>query len=106
VDVVFSTNYSYQSQQWSDFATCTTVYCPTGGENPYLRLHAYGLWNGSIAVGDREGRITVTGLVKNILDKSYSTFNQTGGPGGSILYFIPRDADRYYGIQLHMKFGQ
>lgn len=104
-DVRLSSNYSYQSEQYADFATCSTSYCPNGGENPYLRLHGYGQWNASLAFSDRDDRITLTALVKNITNSSYASFAQTGGPGGSILYFVPRDADRYYGLQLHFKVG-
>jgi iron complex outermembrane receptor protein len=103
--VTLATNYSYQSQQYADFATCTTAYCPNGGENPYLRLHGYGMWNASLAFSDPDHRVTVSALVKNITDTSYASFAQTGGPGGSILYYIPRDANRYYGLARHVIFG-
>ncbi len=103
--VTLATNYSYQSQQYADFATCTTAYCPNGGENPYLRLHGYGMWSASLAFSDPDHRVTVSALVKNITDTSYASFAQTGGPGGSILYYIPRDANRYYGLELHVNFG-
>jgi len=105
-DLVGQTNYSYTGNQYTDFATCTTVYCPKGGDNPYLNLHGYGLWNASLAASDRDQRLTVTAIVKNILDKSYASFSQVGGPGGSIQYFIPRDANRYWGLELNYRFGK
>jgi iron complex outermembrane receptor protein len=104
-DVIGSTDFDYTSVQYTDFATCATSYCPHGGDNPYLRLHGFGLWNASLGATDRDEHLAVTFLVKNILNRSYSDFNQVGGPGGSIQYFIPRDASRYWGIQLHYKFG-
>ncbi|NNM60593.1 MAG: TonB-dependent receptor [Steroidobacteraceae bacterium] len=104
-DVTLASNYSYQSVQYADFATCTASYCPNGGENPYLRLHGYGMWNASLAFSDHDHRMSVTALVKNIGNTSYASFAQTGGPGGSIQYFIPRDASRYYGIEFNVKVG-
>jgi len=105
-DLVGQTNYSYTGNQYTDFATCTTAYCPHGGDNPYLNLHGYGLWNASLGASDRDQRLTVTAIVKNILNKSYASFSQVGGPGGSIQYFIPRDADRYWGLELNYRFGK
>jgi len=105
-DLVGQTNYSYTGNQYTDFATCTTAYCPHGGDNPYLNLHGYGLWNASLGAGDRDDRLTVTAIVKNILNKSYASFSQVGGPGGSVQYFIPRDADRYWGLELKYRFGK
>ncbi len=104
-DLTLASDYSYQSVQYADFATCTTSYCPNGGENPYLRLHGYGMWNASLAFSDHDHRMTLTAIVKNISNTSYASFAQTGGPGGSIQYFVPRDANRYYGIEFHAKFG-
>lgn len=104
-DLVGHTDYDYTAHQYTDFATCTTVYCPTGGDNPYLNLHGYGLWNASLGASDHAQRLTVTAIVKNILNKSYASFSQVGGPGGSIQYFIPRDANRYWGLELNYKFG-
>ena len=109
-DVLLHTDYDYTSPLYTDFATCSQTYCPNGGENPYLKLHGYGLWNGSIGASDRQQRLTVTALVKNILNDHYATHSAIGGPGGSlgntILYFIPRDADRYWGLQLDYKFNE
>ncbi|MFM2099761.1 MAG: hypothetical protein RLZZ366_1300, partial [Pseudomonadota bacterium] len=35
----------------------------------------------------------------------YASTIGTGGPGGTILYQIPRDADRYFGITARYNFG-
>ena len=63
------------------------------------------MWNASLAFSDHDHRMTLTAIVKNISNTSYASFAQTGGPGGSIQYFVPRDANRYYGIEFHAKFG-
>jgi len=105
-DVIAHTNYDHTSDWYTDFAVCTTVYCPNGGPNPYLRLQGFGLWNASIGASDRAQRLTLTLLVKNILDERYASHSAVGGPGGSIQYFIPRDADRYWGMQLDYKMSE
>ena len=38
-------------------------------------------WNASLSASDRDQRMTVTLLVKNIRDKSYTSFSQVGGQG-------------------------
>jgi iron complex outermembrane recepter protein len=43
--------------------------------------------------------------VKNLFDKSFASSIVTGGPGGSLRYIIPREADRYFGATLLVKFG-
>jgi len=103
-DVLASTNFDYTSVQYTDFATCTASYCPHGGDNPYLRLHGYGLWNASLGASDRDDHLSATFLVKNILNRSYTDFDQINGTL-PVQYFIPRDANRYWGIQLRYKFG-
>jgi iron complex outermembrane receptor protein len=103
-DLIAHTDYDHTSDWYTDFAVCTAVYCPHGGENPYLRLHGYGVWNAGIGASDRAQRLTLTVLVKNILNQSYASHSAVGGPGGSVQYFIPRDADRYWGLQLTYKF--
>lgn len=37
-------------------------------------------------------------LVKNLFDSKFPSTIATGGPGGSILYQIPRDSGRYWGV--------
>jgi iron complex outermembrane receptor protein len=103
-DILASTNFDYTSQQYTDFATCTASYCPHGGDNPYLRLHGYGLWNAALGASDRDDHLSATFLVKNILNRSYSSFDQINGTL-PVQYFIPRDANRYWGLQLRYKFG-
>lgn len=105
-DVLLNTDYDHTSDWHTDFATCTAAYCPHGGENPYLRLSGYGIWDASIGASDRDNRVKLTFLVKNILNEHYASHSAVGGPGGSVQYFIPRDADRYWGLQLDYKLGE
>jgi len=42
--------------------------------------------------------------VRNLFDKSYVAHKESGGPGGSIRYQIPRDADRYWGVTGRINF--
>ena len=42
--------------------------------------------------------------VRNLFDKSYVAHKESGGPGGSIRFQIPRDADRYFGVSGRINF--
>jgi iron complex outermembrane receptor protein len=44
-------------------------------------------------------------MVKNLFDESYSSLITIGGVGGSYRYLLPRDVDRYFGVQLRWNFG-
>jgi iron complex outermembrane receptor protein len=104
-DLIAHTDFDHTSDWWNDFASCTASYCAHGGENPFLRLPGYGIWNASLGASDRGQKLTLTFLVKNLLDTHYASLAATGGPGGAVQYFIPRDADRYWGLQLDYKMG-
>lgn len=56
------------------------------------------------AVGDGD-RYRIAFLVKNVFNTHYASTIATGGPGGTLLYQIPRDADRYFGVTARFKFG-
>lgn len=66
---------------------------------------AYTTFDASIAVYDKDDRYRLTFLVKNLFDRSFPATITPGGPGGTIRYFIPREADRYIGATFRVKFG-
>ena len=43
-------------------------------------------------------------VVKNLFNDHYASTIGTGGPGGSYIYQIPRDSDRYWGVTLRYNF--
>ncbi|WP_293747262.1 TonB-dependent receptor [uncultured Paraglaciecola sp.] len=68
--------------------------------NPEALLPDYGIFNASLAFSfsDDDYRISIIG--KNLTDESYVTTYS----GDNFRYQIPRDADRYFGVQLRAKF--
>ncbi len=80
------TDWHHVSSQYSDL-----------GESG--RIDAYGLWNASVGVSDADDRYRLTFLVKNILDDSFVLLNTSEGQR----LMIPRDADRYAGINLRVR---
>jgi iron complex outermembrane receptor protein len=71
-------------------------------ETPSTIQPSYGIWNASIALL-REGDWEVRGLVKNILDTHYSNLLGNGTTAGTVR-FVPRDNDRYFGVNASKKF--
>jgi iron complex outermembrane recepter protein len=92
--VYFNASAAYTSQQYAD-----------SGENPLLNLKQTTLFDGSIGISDKNDRYRLTFVGKNLSDEKYASLITPGGPGGSLRYLIPREADRYFGISLRAKFG-
>lgn len=72
----------------------------TAETNPEALLPDYGIFNASLAFSfsDDDYRISIIG--KNLTDESYVTTYS----GDGFRYQIPRDADRYFGVQLRARF--
>ena len=83
-----SSDWRHASRQFSDL----------GESGP---IDPYGLWNASVGFSDAEDRYRLTFMVKNILDDSYVLLNTTAGQR----LMIPRDADRYAGLNLRVRFN-
>ena len=83
-------DYFWQSRTQYDLA-----------QSPNTIQGAYGIVNASIALNfDNGWRVALIG--KNLLDKSYVAAMATGS--GYVTIAVPRDADRYFGIQLRKDF--
>jgi iron complex outermembrane receptor protein len=97
-DVYLGASASGQTKQLAQFS-----------ENPIIRdlatIDGYSLVNLTAGFGDSGDNWRVTFLVRNLLDTSYAAAIQSGGPGGSYRYQIPRDADRYVGVTARLNFG-
>jgi iron complex outermembrane receptor protein len=63
---------------------------------------AYGIWNASIALLN-ESRWEIRGVVRNILDNHYSPYIAYGAVAG-VSRFVPRDNDRYFGVNANINF--
>ncbi|TBV10973.1 TonB-dependent receptor [Stutzerimonas kirkiae] len=91
LDVELSTDYSWQDAvQFSLDQNADTV------------QDAYGIWNASVALADYDAGWRVALLGKNLGDKSYAQALATGG--GHVYRAVPRDDERYFGIQLRKDF--
>ncbi|TXG85169.1 MAG: TonB-dependent receptor [Sphingomonadales bacterium] len=80
------TSYSYTGDQFSDLGE--------GGP-----IEQYGIWNASFGLSDEDDKYRVTFTVRNILDESYIALNTSAGQR----LLIPRDADRYVGVNLRIR---
>ncbi|AIS18494.1 TonB-dependent receptor [Pseudomonas rhizosphaerae] len=91
LDVELGTDYSWQSEVQYDIS-----------QNPDTTQGAYGIWNASIALADYTNGWRVALLGKNLADKSYSPMLASGS--GYIYRAVPRDDERYFGVQLRKDF--
>ncbi|MEE4451397.1 TonB-dependent receptor [Novosphingobium resinovorum] len=88
VKLYLSSDWHHVSKQFSDL----------GESGP---IDPYGIWNASIGVSDAEDTYRLTFMVRNILDDSYVLLNTAN----RTRLMIPRDADRYAGLNLRAKFN-
>jgi iron complex outermembrane receptor protein len=70
-----------------------------------LRIPGYTTVDLTLALTDADERFRVALVGRNLTDESYTVLRTSGGPGGSPRLQIPRDADRYFGIQARFNFG-
>jgi iron complex outermembrane receptor protein len=90
---------SYTGEQYTDLATSPV------GNNPLLLIDSYALMDASLGLTSQDDTWRLALVGKNLTDESYASLLTPGGPGGSIRMLIPREADRYWGVQLRMNFG-
>ncbi|MCO8167559.1 TonB-dependent receptor [Pseudomonas sp. 21LCFQ02] len=91
LDIELSTDYAWQSEVQYDIS-----------QNIDTKQGAYGIWNASVALADYNAGWRVALLGKNLADKSYSPMLATGG--NYIYRAVPRDDERYFGVQLRKDF--
>jgi iron complex outermembrane receptor protein len=97
VDVIPAFTASYQSDQYTDIGRRAAL------QN--RRIAAYGTIDATLAFVTKDDRYRLTLVGRNLTDQSYAALLQTGGPAGTVRYVIPRDADRYFGAQVRVNFG-
>lgn len=91
LDIELGTDFSWQSKVQYDIS-----------QNADTIQGAYGIWNASVALADYNEGWRVALLAKNLADKSYSPLLATGG--NYVYRAVPRDDERYFGIQLRKDF--
>lgn len=97
-DVELGAEADYQSSQISQFD-------PSAINRALTTIHPYALVNLSLGLVDKSDKWRITGQVKNLFNQSFAAAITTGGPGGTLRYIIPREADRYFGLTAHYNFG-
>ncbi len=85
---------SYQDESFADL-----------NEPAALRIPAYTTTDLIITLRDPDNKFRVSLIGRNLGDQTYSVLRTAGGPGGAPRLQIPRDADRYFGIQARFNFG-
>jgi iron complex outermembrane receptor protein len=94
----------YLSGAWNFVSSQQPADIPTGGFNPAFRTDSSDQIDASLGFSDPNDRFRVTLIGKNLTDDSYPSQLAGGGPGG-IVFRIPREADRYYGISARLRWG-
>jgi iron complex outermembrane receptor protein len=87
-------NVAYRWQSLTDFQFQDT---------PDLSQPAYGIWDLSLGLRDAGDRWSGRLVVKNVLDQDYSSYRAQGDLAGTVRW-VPRDADRYVGINTQFNF--
>jgi iron complex outermembrane receptor protein len=85
---------AYQSESFSDL-----------NEPAALRIPGYTTVDLTLALSSPDDRLRVAFVGRNLTDESYTVLKTAAGPGGVPRLQIPRDADRYFGIQARFNFG-
>ncbi|HPU16733.1 MAG TPA: TonB-dependent receptor, partial [Polymorphobacter sp.] len=88
---------AYQSSQLSQLDPSAAVRAAT-------TIPAYGILDLTAGLASPDGRWSLLASVKNVFDQSFTASITTGGPGGSLRYIIPREADRYWGLTARVGF--
>ena len=89
--VEFGTDYTWQSEVQYDIGQFADTIQP-----------AYGIWNATASLTSPIGGWRVSVLAKNLTDKSYASF--LGRGGAFVNRAVPRDDQRYYGVNLRYDF--
>jgi iron complex outermembrane receptor protein len=92
LNLVLDSDYHWQSKEQFQLT-----------ETPDTIQGAYGIWDASLGIANDKSGWKVTAMVKNITDKSYSAYLAHGDFAG-VMRWLPRDASRYAGIDVHKSF--
>jgi iron complex outermembrane receptor protein len=96
-DITLGTTMNFQSKQLSLFS-------PDAVQRQLGTIPAYALVNLSVGLASPDDKWKITAQVRNLFDKAYPAAIINGGVSGSYRYQIPRDADRYWGVNARYSF--
>lgn len=91
-ELIFNVSYVYVDEQQA------TLPGNDGSVNPVAELPDYDQINASVTWSMNEDRFRLSLIGKNLGDESYATTYS----GDGFRYQIPRDADRYYGVNFRL----
>lgn len=97
IDVTFGAQGSTQSSQLSLFDASAATRAAG-------LIQAYSLVDAQIGIAEKDDAFRLAFVVKNLFDASFPAQITNGGPGGSLRYLIPREADRYFGVTGRVNF--
>jgi iron complex outermembrane recepter protein len=98
LDIELGAGFAYQSSQLYQLDPSPVVRAAT-------TVPGYSIVDLRAGIASSDDAWKLTFQVKNLFDKSFASSIVSGGPGGSYRYIIPREADRYFGATLLVKFG-
>lgn len=87
----WNTQVAYQSEQWANL-----------GEKNANYLEARTIVNASIGISNKDDTARLTFIIKNLTDKAYAT--EARGDAGALVALVPRDAERYFGVNYRVSF--
>ncbi len=96
-DVTFGASMNVQSKQLSLFSSDAV-------KRQFGTIPAYALVNLQLGLADPNDNWKLTFQVRNLTDHAYPAAIVDGGVSGSYRYQIPRDADRYWGVNARINF--
>lgn len=96
-DLFLGSQISGQTDQLS-------IFSPNAALRALGTIEGYSLVNLSAGIGSSDDGWKLLFQVRNVFDTAYVAHKESGGPGGSIRYQIPRDADRYWGVTGRINF--
>jgi iron complex outermembrane receptor protein len=91
-DLDLESDYNWQSQTQYQLS-----------ETPNTIQGAYGIWNASVGILGTSNGWSGRVLVKNIADTHYSPY-LAGGDLGGLVRWVPRDEQRYVGVNIRKTF--
>ena len=97
VDFTVGLQASTQSSQLSLFDASAAVRAAG-------TIGAYSLVDLQFGLVEKDDRFRLQFVVKNLFDESFPAQITNGGPGGSLRYLVPREADRYFGLTGRVNF--
>lgn len=93
-ELIYTATYTHTDEQYSNLPGSGGTFAPQD------LLPDYNMLNASVAYSFNDDKYRISLIAKNLLDESYVTTYS----GDGFRYQIPRDAERYFGVQFRAGF--